>query len=271
MIPIGVVLAPFGAGYTELREAAQQLDQLGFDSVWVWDHYMSWNDPRESVLECWTTLAGLAEATRHIRLGPLVANNTNRHPGRLAKVAATLHELSGGRLELGIGAGGRAVEQSLFGIDQGDRAERTARLAEALQIIPALWTGEPVTFQGRYYQLNDAIAAPRQHPRPRIIVGGRSVTMARLAGQYADGLNLQWGFRETFGTIVEALDATLRERGRTPTDFDLSVHADWRDLMRDPADMIRQWEEAGFRRVMLAASAPFPLREFEQVARQSLA
>src|SRR5215212_6865171 len=124
MIPIGVVLAPFGAGYTELREAAQQLDQLGFDSVWVWDHYMSWNDPRESVLECWTTLAGLAEATRRIRLGPLVANNTNRHPGRLAKVAATLHELSGGRLELGIGAGGRAVEQSLFGIDQGDRAAR---------------------------------------------------------------------------------------------------------------------------------------------------
>src|SRR5215208_2789794 len=175
----------------------RKLDQLGFDSVWVWDHYMSWNDPRESVLECWTTLAGLAEATRHIRLGPLVANNTNRHPGRLAKVAATLHELSGGRLELGIGAGGRAVEQSLFGIDQGDRAERTARLAEALQIIPALWTGEPVTFQGRYYQLNDAIAAPRQHPRPRIIVGGRSVTMARLAGQYADGLNLQWSFRET--------------------------------------------------------------------------
>ena len=180
MIPIGVVLAPFGAGYTELREAAQQLDQLGFDSVWVWDHYMS-------------------------------------------------------------------------------------------QIIPALWIGELVTFQGRYYQLNDAIAAPRQHPRPRIIVGGRSVTMARLAGQYADGLNLQWGFRQTFRTIVEALDATLRERGRTPTDFDLSVHADWRDLMRDPADMIRQWEEAGFRRVMLAASAPFPLREFEQVARQSLA
>src|SRR3954468_12021162 len=271
MIPIGVVLAPFGAGYTELREAAQQLDQLGFDSVWVWDHYMSWNDPRESVLECWTTLAGLAEATRRIRLGPLVANNTNRHPGRLAKVAATLHELSGGRLELGIGAGGRAGEQSLFGINQGDRAERTARLAEALQIIPALWIGEPVTFQGRYYQLNDAIAAPRQHPRPRIIVGGRSVTMARLAGQYADGLNLQWGFRETFRTLVEALDATLRERGRTPTDFDLSVHADWRDLMRDPADMIRQWEEAGFTRVMLAASAPFPLGEFEQVARQSLA
>jgi hypothetical protein len=97
------------------------------------------------------------------------------------------------------------------------------------------------------------------------------VTMARLAGQYADGLNLQWGFRETFRTIVEALDATLRERGRTPTDFDLSVHADWRDLMRDPADMIRQWEAAGFRRVMLAASAPFPLGEFEQVARQFLA
>lgn len=91
MIPIGVVLAPFGADYTELREAAQQLDQLGFDSVWVWDHYMSWNDPRESVLECWTTLAGLAEATRHIRLGPLVANNANRRRSMASFASKVCH------------------------------------------------------------------------------------------------------------------------------------------------------------------------------------
>lgn len=266
VIPIGVVLAPFGARYTELRAAAQELDQLGFDSVWVWDHYVSWNDPRESVLECWTTLAGIAEATRRIRLGPLVANNTNRHPGRLAKVAATLHELSGGRLELGIGAGGWEAEQAAFGIDQGDRAERTARLAEALQIIPALWTGEPVTFHGRYYQLNGAVATPRQAPPPRIIVGGRSVEVARLAGHSADGLNLQWGFRDSFPTVLAELDEALRERGRNRTTFDLSVHADWRDLMRDPAGMLSQWGGAGFTRVILAASAPFPLGQFAQVA-----
>jgi alkanesulfonate monooxygenase SsuD/methylene tetrahydromethanopterin reductase-like flavin-dependent oxidoreductase (luciferase family) len=265
MIAIGVVLAPFAARYAELREAAQELDQLGFDSIWLWDHYVSWNNPREAVLECWTTLAGLAEATHCIRLGPLVANNTNRHPGRLAKVAATLHELSGGRLELGIGAGGWAAEQAPFGIEQGDRAERTARLAEALQIISALWTGEPVTFQGQYYQLDEAIAAPKLNLPPRLIVGGRSAVLARLAGQYADGLNLQWGLRETFPAVLAALDAALAEHGRTRSGFDLSLHADWNDLVRDPEGMLSQWEAAGFTRVMLAASAPFPLRQFEQL------
>jgi alkanesulfonate monooxygenase SsuD/methylene tetrahydromethanopterin reductase-like flavin-dependent oxidoreductase (luciferase family) len=265
------VLAPFGARYTELREAAQLLDQLGFDSVWLWDHYVSWNDPHDSVLECWTTLAGLAEATSRICLGPLVANNTNRHPGGLAKVAATLRELSSGRLELGIGAGGWAAEQVSFGIDQGDRAERTARLAEAVQIIPALWIGEPLTFQGRYYRLNGAIATPRQDPPPRIIVGGRRPELARLAGRSADGLNLQWSFPESFPTILAALEVVLGERGRNRITFDLSVHADWRDLMRDAAGMISEWEGAGFTRVMLAASAPFPLRQFEQVARQFIA
>jgi alkanesulfonate monooxygenase SsuD/methylene tetrahydromethanopterin reductase-like flavin-dependent oxidoreductase (luciferase family) len=271
MLPIGVVLASFGARYAELREAAQELDQLGFNSVWLWDHYVSWNDPRESVLECWTTLAGLAEATRRIRLGPLVANNTNRHPGRLAKVAATLNELSGGRLELGIGAGGWAAEQAPFGIDQGDRAERTARLAEALQIVRGLWIGEPLTFHGHYYQLNGAIAAPKQDPPPRIIIGGRSTELARLAGQYANGLNLQWGFRDTFPVVLAALDAALSERGRTRSGFDLSLHADWDDLMRDPEGMLSQWEAAGFARVMLAVSAPFPLGQFSQVARRFVA
>jgi alkanesulfonate monooxygenase SsuD/methylene tetrahydromethanopterin reductase-like flavin-dependent oxidoreductase (luciferase family) len=271
MIAIGIVLAPFGVRYAELREAAQQLDQLGFDSVWVWDHYVSWNDPRESVLECWTTLAGLAEATQRIRLGPLVANNTNRHPGRLAKVAATLHELSGVRLELGIGAGGWAAEQVAFGIEQGDRAERTGRLAEALQIIPALWTGEPLTFQGQYYQLDEAIVAPKLDSPPRLIVGGRSTALAHLAGQYADGLNLQWGFRETFPAVLSALDAALAKGGRTRSGFDLSLHADWDDLMRDPEGMLTQWEAAGFTRVMLAVSAPFPLGQFSQVARRFVA
>ncbi|MDZ4722142.1 MAG: LLM class flavin-dependent oxidoreductase, partial [Roseiflexaceae bacterium] len=95
MIPLGLCLGTFGTTYNELRTAAQLLDRLGFDSVWVWDHYVSWNSPREAVLDGLTTLAGLAEATTRIKLGPLVANNTNRHPARLAKIGATLQEISG--------------------------------------------------------------------------------------------------------------------------------------------------------------------------------
>jgi alkanesulfonate monooxygenase SsuD/methylene tetrahydromethanopterin reductase-like flavin-dependent oxidoreductase (luciferase family) len=246
------------------------LDAYAYDSVWVWDHYVSWNDPHEPVLECWTTLAGLAEATSRIRLGPLVANNTNRHPGRLAKVAATLSDLTGGRLDLGIGAGGRADEQASFGIAQGDRAERTARLAEALQIIPALWSGQPVTFNGRFYQLDGAICAPAPNPRPRIVVGARSPELAALAGRYAGGLNLQWRDRAKLSTVLGGLDAGLAERGRDRAGFDLSLLADWGDLLRDPPAALAGWQALGFDRVVLAVSAPFPLAEFAEVSRRWL-
>lgn len=268
MFPIGICLVTFGTTYTAVRAAAQHLDALGFDSVWVWDHYVSWSDPYESVLECWSTLAALAEATQSIQLGTLVANNTNRHPGRLAKVTATLHEISGGRSELGIGAGGLAYEQTQFGIEQGSPGERVERLAEAVQIIRALWTGQPVTFQGQYYQLTNAIAAPAQNPPPRLIVGASGPRMARLAGRYANGLNLQWKYQERFPALLKELDAGLHERGRDRTDFDLSVHAPWEELMRDPLPLLAQWQQSGFTRAIPYARPPFPLEEFATLARK---
>lgn len=268
MIPIGFCLATFGTPYSALHEAAQQLDRLGFDSVWVWDHYVSWNDPRESVLEGLTTLAALATATRRIRLGPLVANNTNRHPGRLAKIVATLQEIAGGRVELGLGAGGLAYEQASFGIVQGSPAERLARMEEAVQLLPLLWSGEPVTFTGAYYQLDGAIVAPAPQPRPPIIVGANRPKMARLAGRFADGLNIQWRRREHFPTLLAALDAGLSERGRNRAGFDLSLHAGWQEIAADPLAMLRQWEALGFTRVLVYVPPPFPLAAFETLAQQ---
>lgn len=268
MIPVGVCLITFGTTYAQVREAAQWLDTLGFDSVWLWDHYVSWNDPREPVLECWTTLAALAAATQHIRLGPLVANNTNRHPGRLAKVAATLHEIAGGRSELGIGAGGLAHEQAPFGIEQGRASERVARLTEAIQIIRLLWTSEPVTFPGQYYQLTNAIVAPAPHPPPRLIVGANRPQMVRLAARYADGLNLQWRNRAQFPVLLAALDDELHTQGRDRSSFDLSIHAAWEDVMHDPPGMLSQWAQMGFTRAIPYARPPFPLAAFAQLARQ---
>ncbi len=267
MIAVGFCLGVFGATYAQVREVARLIDDLGFDSVWVWDHYVSWNDPREPVLECWTTLAGLAEATRRVWLGPLVANNTNRHPGRLAKVAATLQEVSGGRCELGLGAGGYEDEQIRFGIDQGAAGRRVGQFEEALQIIPAIWSGEPTTFAGRYYQLRDAIAAPAPDPRPRIIVGAHGSRMIGLAARYADGLNLNWKRRDQFPQMFAALDAGLAEAGRTRAGFDLSLHPYWRDLAPDPARALAEWERMGFTRALVYVSAPFPLHELEKVAR----
>lgn len=264
MIAVGFCLATFGSRYTQLREAARHIDALGFASINVWDHYVSWDDPHESVLEAWTTLAGLAEVTRHVRIGPMVANNINRHPGRLAKVPATLHELSGGRCDLGIGSGGE--DQASFGIHVGGAAERVTRLAEALQIIPALWTGQPVSFQGRHYQLTGAIASPAQNPPPQLIVAAAQPGAARLAGRYGDGVNFSWMVRDGFPGLFDALDAGLAERGWSRDGFVLSLHVRWNNLMPDPLQALMAWQKLGFTRVIVYVRAPFPLAEIEAIA-----
>lgn len=268
MLPIGFCLTPFGVTYAQAREAARVIDDAGYDSLWTWDHYVSWNDPREPVLEGLTTLAGLAEATNRIRLGTLVANNTNRHPARLAKIAATLHELSGGRFELGIGAGGYAAEQQPFGIVEPPDAERVARVSEALQIIKPMWTGQPVTFAGTYYTLRDAYCSPTIDPPPRLLVGASGPRMAGIAGRYADGLNLQWRNRKRFDSVFPALDQGLASSGRTRANFDLSLLAGWRDLGTEPLRTLEDWAAQGFTRIIIFISAPFPLREIEVLAQQ---
>lgn len=265
-LPIGFCLGTFGVSYAELREAARLLDVLRFDSVWLWDHYVSWNDPREPVIEGLTALAALAEATQQIRLGPLVANNLNRHPGRLAKIAATLQEIARGRFELGIGGGGWKPEQEAFGIDQGTLNERTERVAEAVQVIRLLWSGEPVTFHGRYYRLTDAIVAPPPQPPPPLIVGARGTRLCRIAGRFADGLNVQWRDHARLDEQITALDEGLAEAGRTRAAFDLSVHADWHDLLSDPSTVLDRWRALGFTRAMIYVAAPFPVEDFRRLA-----
>jgi alkanesulfonate monooxygenase SsuD/methylene tetrahydromethanopterin reductase-like flavin-dependent oxidoreductase (luciferase family) len=266
MIALGVCLATMGTSYAETRAAALLLEEQCYDSVWLWDHYVSWNDPREPVLEGLTTLAALAEATSSLKLGTLVANNTNRHPGRLAKIAATLQELAGGRFELGVGGGGWEYEQAIFGIDQGTLADRTGRVAEALQIIPLLWRGEPVSFEGRYYQLTEAIVSPAPNPPPPVIVGARGPTLCRLAGRYADGLNLNWGDRARLPEQLAALDEGLAQRGSTRAGFDLSVHVSWQELMEGADALLERWEELGFTRVMAYMRPPFAHQEIAALA-----
>jgi alkanesulfonate monooxygenase SsuD/methylene tetrahydromethanopterin reductase-like flavin-dependent oxidoreductase (luciferase family) len=266
MIAVGFCLATFGTRYTQLREAARLIDELGFVSLHVWDHYVSWDNLDESVLEAWTTLAGLAEMTSRVRIGPMVANNLNRHPGRLAKVAATLHELSGGRCDLGIGSGAGGMEHESFGLVVGDAAERIARLAESLQIIPALWKGEPVTFHGQYYQLTEAIAAPAQNPPPRLIVAATVPESAQLAGRWGDGVNFPWVVRDRFPTWFSALKLGLAERNCD--DFDCSLHARWSAVNGDVLGMLDEWEKMGFTRVVIYIEPPFPLSEIEGIAQR---
>jgi alkanesulfonate monooxygenase SsuD/methylene tetrahydromethanopterin reductase-like flavin-dependent oxidoreductase (luciferase family) len=269
MTPLGFVFHSFPTSYRELREAALRLESLGFESVWTWDHYVSWNDPREPVVEGLTTLAGLAEATSRVRVGVLVANNTNRHPGRLAKIAATLQEIAGGRFELGLGAGGYAAEQTSFGIDEPPAAERVARVAEALQIIRALWRGGPVGFEGQFYQLRDAYCAPASDPSPRLIVGASGPRMARIAGRYADGLNLQLRDHARFPELLDACAEGRGQAGRSRESFDLSLHAPWdAGWQQDGRGALARAAALGFDRVLLHAPAPVPLAGLARLAEE---
>jgi alkanesulfonate monooxygenase SsuD/methylene tetrahydromethanopterin reductase-like flavin-dependent oxidoreductase (luciferase family) len=147
----------------------------GFDSIWLFDHFlpMSRTARTGDILEAWTLLAALAQATDRIRIGTLVTGNLYRPPGVLAKMAVTVDHLSGGRLEMGIGAGGDAEADRMLGIAPAPARLRIERLDEACQVLRLLWTEPVASFAGRHYQLVDALADPKpvQPGGPRIWIG----------------------------------------------------------------------------------------------------
>ncbi|HMD45619.1 MAG TPA: LLM class F420-dependent oxidoreductase, partial [Acidimicrobiales bacterium] len=172
--------------------AADDIDV--FESAWLFDHfYPVAGDPVGPCLEAWVTLSALAQATRRLRLGTLVTANVYRHPAVLAKMAATLDVVSGGRLELGLGAGWNERECDAYGIHLGPVAERFDRLEEALCVLLGLFENETTTFDGRHYQLRDARGDPRplQRPHPPIGIGGAGERRTlRAVARYADHWNL---------------------------------------------------------------------------------
>jgi alkanesulfonate monooxygenase SsuD/methylene tetrahydromethanopterin reductase-like flavin-dependent oxidoreductase (luciferase family) len=166
-------------------------EAAGFDSVWLMDHLAAPAAPEWDTLEGWTLAAGLATRTNRIRLGHLVTCDPFRHPALLAKMAATLDVLSGGRLELGLGWGSVDAELRTFGIDAGPAAERAARLRETLEILPRMFTGEPFDYSGAHYRLEGAVGrpVPVQGRIPVHIGGaGRKLTMP-LVRDFADWWN----------------------------------------------------------------------------------
>lgn len=218
-----------GATYDTLLRVARAAEDLGFGGFFRSDHYRRGGDGdgRPGPTDCWTTLAGLARQTRSIRLGSLVTPVTFRLPGPLAIQVAQVDQMSGGRIDLGIGTGWDAAEHAAYGIPFPEK--RFERLEEQLQIIKGLWStpvGETYSFPGEHYQLTDSPALPKpaQHPHPPIIVGGRGPKRTpRLAAKYADEYNSN--FRpadqvgESYGRVRQACEAI----GRDPGELTLSV------------------------------------------------
>lgn len=222
MTDIGIILPQYGSDYDAIRETATDAEQLGFDSVWLEDHFQSWiGDPRRDTYEQWTTLAALAAETSDIRLGTLVTSQSYRHPAVLAKMAATVDQVSGGRLDLGLGAGWYADEYERFGFEfREPPAERIKRLRETVEVLQGLWTTDEFTHHGPQFDFDDAFCHPTpvQDPHPPIWIGGGGEDYTlRYTAELADGWN--------FGTL-------------TPDGF-----ADKLNVLRDHAETDAQYEE----------------------------
>lgn len=251
------------ARWADLRAAAVAAEAAGFDGLWTWDHL---RDPNArdatGVPEAMTVLASLAEVTRRLMLGPLVLNVANRHPGLLANMAATLQQISGGRLLLGLGAGGHrklpyAAEQEMLGLGVGADAVRAQRVAEAAQVLRRLWAGDPTSFTGTHYRLERPSGYLRADPPPPVIVGGFGPRMAAIAGRHADGFNTPAQHPQLRELIRTARDEHAAS-GRDPARFVMTVFAGLaqRWLRADSPDR-SSLEGLGVERLILLVSPPF--------------
>jgi probable F420-dependent oxidoreductase len=273
--------------WPELRAMAQAAEESGFDSIWVGDHLL-FRDPgvgSRGPWEAWSVLPALAAVTERVELGPLVASTSFHNPAMLAKKAATVDEVSGGRLILGLGAGWNEVEYRAFGFPFDHRVDR---FEEAFTIIRTLLREGRVDFSGRWYQAPDCELLPRPSRRIPILVGTTSDRMLRIAARYADAWNswFTWfGNRpEGFEPLRERVDAACRDVGRDPATLErtvaLSVQVVARDVPRrggpeETAEPIRledlperlgRFASAGIGHVQLVVD-PITVESIERIGR----
>ncbi|MCG5464106.1 LLM class F420-dependent oxidoreductase [Micromonospora sp. NPDC053740] len=213
-----------GASYDQLLTVARCAEDAGYGAFFRSDHYLMMGDVsgEPGPTDAWTTLAGLARETSRIRLGTLMTAATFRLPGPLAITVAQVDQMSGGRVELGIGTGWYAEEHSAYGIPFPPLAERFDRLEEQLAVITGLWatpTGERFDHDGRYYPVRDSPALPKpvQQPRPPILLGGTGPKRTpRLAARYADEFNLPFASVPDTAAQFDRVRAACVEIGRDP-------------------------------------------------------
>jgi F420-dependent oxidoreductase-like protein len=221
--------APQHTTWPDMLAVWQEADGIElFESGWLFDHfYPIVGDTSGPCLEGWAALTALAQATSRLRLGTLVTGIHYRHPAVLANMAATIDIISGGRLELGIGAGWNQQESGAYGIELGTPGQRSDRLEEACQVLIGLLSHEETTFSGRYYQLSGARNEPKgpQRPHPPIVIGGSGERRTlRTAARYAQHWNFVGGTAEDFARKRDVLHAHCADAGRDPKEITLSAH-----------------------------------------------
>jgi F420-dependent oxidoreductase-like protein len=255
-----------GASYDQLVRMAQAVEAAGFDAFFRSDHFLTMGgDGLPGPTDAWLTLAGIARETDRIRLGTLVTAATFRLPGLLAIEVAQVDAMSGGRVELGLGAGWYDAEHTAYGVPFPPLGERFERLEEQFAILTGLWgtpAGETFSFDGRHYHLKDSPALPKptQQPHPPLIVGGGGATRTpRLAATYANEFNLPFSSLADTEAQFSRVHAACEERGRDPRTLRLSAAqvvccgADEAEVERRAANIGRKPDEL---RVNGAAGTP---------------
>jgi alkanesulfonate monooxygenase SsuD/methylene tetrahydromethanopterin reductase-like flavin-dependent oxidoreductase (luciferase family) len=267
-----LLLIPMGARGAEVRAAAVAADEAGFDGIWTWDHLRDPDGDPAGVPECLTTLAALAEVTKRVMLGPLVLNVSSRHPGLLANMAATIQQVSGGRLILGLGAGGSkatpyAREQEALGLAVEPDAVRAQRVAEAAQILRRLWSGDRASFIGSHYRLDKPEGYLRADPAPPIVIGGFGPRMAAIAGKHGDGFNTQ-ARHPKLAELARIARGEHKAAGRDPARFSLSVFAGLAPAwLRADSENRTALERVGVDRVILLTGPPYDPSQISEAGR----
>jgi alkanesulfonate monooxygenase SsuD/methylene tetrahydromethanopterin reductase-like flavin-dependent oxidoreductase (luciferase family) len=285
-VTFGVKTSQIGSTYAEIRNIWLDVDRAeAFHHAWLWDHMLPLRgEVTQPALEAWTLLAALAAETERIRIGVAVTSNRLRPPAVLAKMAATVDQISGGRLVFGIGAGGHAVsdpagmalvqrEFGAYGIDVVSPRVAVDALAESMAIIRRLWAeSAPFDFAGQHYQLKGAIGEPKplQRPGPAVMMAGAGVRSLRITAEHAD-LWIWPGDLDEFRVKSRLLDEQCRIIGRDPGEITRSVQVLMRGGPSEAAstrELVNRFIEAGARLFILGLIPPYDGSPVEWLAKE---
>ena len=263
---IGINPTSIGVSADWWLSAVGDAEAAGFDGAWIWDHFVSRGRKTDPVLECWSMLAAASRETTRIRLGSFVSNVMNRHPAVLARMAATVSELSGGRLDLGIGAGGHPAEHEAYGIDFPEPSVRGTHLEEAVEVIRLLFDGGPADHDGPRYPLREADAFPVPDPRLRIVVSGASPAGARRAARIGDAWTCGADEVERLRPIFETAAV---EAGRDPASVPIVLEVEVVDALEDLDALAGRWAARSIGELVVGNVRPEQLKPLLDAAGRS--
>ena len=259
-LDFGIQIEPqYGFDYGMIREIAKEAESLGFESIWVSDHFFMTDDSVGiNCLECWTTLTALAQDTETLRFGPMVASQSYRNPALQANIAASLDHISGGRVNFGIGAGWKEVEYGAYGYPFPRPVTRIRQMEETIEVVKRMWTQDKATFKGRHYQVEDALCFPKpiQKPHIPVWVGGTGNLTLKVAAKHADAVNFAWSqspsyFEERFKVLQGHCKSVGRDPGEIRRSAGLMITIEeTQELLEEELESQKRERDTPYRRYL---------------------